>query len=337
MKRIVECIPNISEGRDLDLVWAIADRIAKVKGVKVLDIDPGFDANRTVITFAGTPDAVSKASFITVKEASELIDMRTHHGEHPRIGACDVLPFVPISGISMEETVALSRRVAKRIGTELDIPVYCYENSAFSALKRDLASCRAGEYEGLEDKLNNPIWKPDYGPDKFNAKSGATVVGARNFLVAFNVNLDTGSLKIAEEIAKNIRESGKVISMDNGEKVRIPGRLKNVKAIGWYMEQYKRAQVSMNLTNIDVTPVHIAYNEVVKLASEHGVKVTGSELVGMVPLRALMDAGRFFGNSGEIPENELVNIAVERLGLDDIRPFEPQEKILEYSLMRYFR
>jgi glutamate formiminotransferase/formiminotetrahydrofolate cyclodeaminase len=336
MKRIVECVPNFSEGRDLNVVWAIADRIAEVKGVKILDVDPGFDANRTVITFAGTPDAVSKASFIAVKEASELIDMTTQHGEHPRIGACDVLPFVPISGITMEETVALSRRVAKRIGTKLNIPVYCYEDSAFSALKRNLASCRAGEYEGLEDKMNDPKWKPDYGPNIFNAKSGATVVGARNFLVAFNVNLDTDSVKIAKEIAKNIRESGKIITAGNGEKIRVPGKLKNVKAIGWYMEQYKRVQVSMNLTNINVTPIHIAYNEVVELASEYGVRVTGSELVGMVPLKALTDAGKFYVNDVEIPENELINIAIERLGLDDIRPFEAHEKILEYSLMYYF-
>ncbi len=333
MKRIIECIPNFSEGRDLDVIWAIADRIAEVKGVKLLDVDPGFDANRTVITFAGNPEAVSKASFVAVQTASELIDMTVHHGEHPRIGACDVIPFVPISGISMEDTVALSRRVAKRIGARLNIPVYCYEESAYSALRRNLASCRSGEYEGLPDKLKDPRWKPDFGQADFNARSGATVVGARNFLVAFNVNLSTDNVKIAKEIAKDIRESGKIVTTVEGEKKRIPGKLKNVKAMGWYMDQYKRVQVSMNLTNINVTPLHVVFQEVVDSASEYGVEVTGSELVGMIPLKALTDAGKFFGDSDDSPEYELVDIAVKYLGLDDIRPFDAHEKILEYSMI----
>ena len=333
MKRIVECVPNFSEGRDHDVIWAIADKIAAVKGVKLLDVDPSFDANRTVITFAGTPDAVTRAAFVAAKEASELIDMSAHHGEHPRIGACDVLPFIPISGITMEETVNISRHVAKRIGVRLNIPVYCYEESAYSALRRNLANCRAGEYEGLPEKLNDPKWQPDFGPAIFNVKSGATVVGARNSLVAYNINLKTDSVKIAKNIAKDIRESGKIITMDNGEKKRIQGRLKHVKAIGWYLEQYKIAQVSMNLTNINITPLHAVFQEVIKAASEFGVEVTGSELVGMIPLKALTDAGKFYLKKSDVPEHELVDIAVRKLGLNDIRPFDAHEKILEYSLM----
>ncbi len=346
-QKIIECIPNFSEGRDMQIIRQITDVIQSVEGVMLLDIDPGKDTNRTVVTFVGSPDAVSEAAFLSVKKASELIDMSKHHGEHPRMGATDVCPFVPVSGVTMEETVAVARKVAGRIGAELGIPVYCYENAAFKEERRNLASCRSGEYEGLKIKLTDPEWKPDFGPAIFNERSGATAVGARDFLVAFNVNLNTTSLRRANAIAYDVREkgrplrdgdplTGKIVKNESGENIMIPGSLKSVKAIGWYIEEYGIAQISMNLTNISVTPVHIAFDEVCRKAETRGVRVTGSELVGLIPLRSMLDAGRYFLNKQErstgVSDEELIKIAVRSLGLNDIHQFKPEEKIIEYVM-----
>jgi glutamate formiminotransferase/formiminotetrahydrofolate cyclodeaminase len=325
----------------------ITDIIESIDGIKLLDVDPGKDTNRTVVTFAGSPDAVAEASFRSVKKASELIDMTKHHGAHPRMGATDVCPFIPVSGISMEETVILAQKVAERIGNELGIPVYCYENAATNPERRNLANCRSGEYEGLRKKLSDPVWKPDFGPSEFNERSGATAVGARDFLVAFNVNLNTTSTRRANAIAYDVREkgrparegntaTGKVVRDENGEKVMIPGSLKSVKAIGWYIEEYGIAQISMNLTNIAVTPVHIAFDEVCRKAEARGVRVTGSELVGLIPLKALLDAGRYYlakqQRSTGVSDDELIRIAVRSMGLNDIHPFKPEEKIIEFVI-----
>ena len=346
-KQIVECVPNFSEGRDMGIIKQITDVIESVDGVKLLDVDPGKDTNRTVVTFAGSPDAVAEASFRSVKKASELIDMTKHHGAHPRMGATDVCPFIPVSGISMEETIVLAQKVAERIGNELGIPVYCYENAATNPERRNLANCRSGEYEGLRKKLSDPVWKPDFGPSEFNERSGATAVGARDFLVAFNVNLNTTSTRRANAIAYDVREkgrparegntaTGKVVRDENGEKVMIPGSLKSVKAIGWYIEEYGIAQISMNLTNIAVTPVHIAFDEVCRKAEARGVRVTGSELVGLIPLKALLDAGRYYlakqQRSTGVSDDELIRIAVRSMGLNDIHPFKPEEKIIEFVI-----
>jgi glutamate formiminotransferase / formiminotetrahydrofolate cyclodeaminase len=346
-KKIIECVPNFSEGRDMEIIKQITDVIESVEEVKLLDVDPGKDTNRTVVTFVGSPEAVSEAAFLSVKKASELIDMSKHHGAHPRMGATDVCPFVPVSGITMEEAVIYAQQVAARIGNELKIPVYCYENAALKEERKNLASCRSGEYEGLKDKLSNPIWKPDFGPAVFNARSGATAVGARDFLVAFNVNLNTTSTRRANAIAYDVREkgrpkregdpvTGKIVKDANGEKVMIPGSLKSVKAIGWYIEEYGIAQISMNLTNISVTPVHIAFDEVCKKADARGVRVTGSELVGLIPLKSLLDAGRYFlekqKRSTGISDNELIKIAIRSMGLNDIHEFKPAEKIIEYVM-----
>ncbi|HNW56401.1 MAG TPA: glutamate formimidoyltransferase [Bacteroidales bacterium] len=335
-KQIIECVPNFSEGRDLEIIKQITDVIESVKGVKLLDVDPGKDTNRTVVTFVGYPDAVAEAAFLAVKTASEIIDMSKHHGAHPRMGATDVLPFVPVSGISMEETVVYARKVARRVGEELNISVYCYENAAFEEKRKNLADCRAGEYEGLKMKLADPAWKPDFGPDVFNDKAGATAVGARDFLVAYNVNLNTTSTRRANAIAFDVREKGRTIKNEKGEKVHIPGSLKSVKAIGWYIEEYGVAQISMNLTNISVAPVHIAFDEVCKKAEARGVRVTGSELVGLVPLKAILDAGRYFlekqQRSTGISDGELIKIAVKSLGLNDVHPFNPEEKIIEFVM-----
>ncbi|MBI5010201.1 MAG: glutamate formimidoyltransferase [Bacteroidia bacterium] len=346
-KRIIECVPNFSEGRDMGIIKQITNVIESVTGVKLLDVDPGKDTNRTVVTFVGDPDSVIEAAFSSVKKAAELIDMSKHQGAHPRMGATDVCPLVPVSGITMEETVIYARRLAERIGNELGIPVYCYENAAFAPERRNLASCRAGEYEGLPKKLSDPEWKPDFGPAKFNKRSGATAVGARDFLVAFNVNLNTTSVRRANAIAYDVREkgrparegnplTGKIKKDENGETVMIPGSLKSVKAIGWFIEEYGIAQISMNLTNISVTPVHIAFDEVCRKAEARGVRVTGSELVGLIPLKSLLDAGKYFLNkqkrSSGVSDEELIKIAVRSMGLNDIHQFRPEEKIIEYVM-----
>ena len=346
-KKIIECVPNFSEGRDMEIIRQITDAIESVEGVKLLDVDPGKDTNRTVVTFVGSPEAVSEAAFRSVKKASEVIDMSKHHGAHPRMGATDVCPFIPVSGITMEETVSIAQDVAERIGNELGIPVYCYENAAIKPERRNLANCRSGEYEGLRKKLGDPDWRPDFGPSVFNERSGATAVGARDFLVAFNVNLNTTSTRRANAIAYDIREkgrpkregdpvTGKILKDENGEKIMIPGSLKSVKAIGWFIEEYGIAQISMNLTNISVTPVHFAFDEVCRKADIRGVRVTGSELVGLIPLKSLLDAGRYFlvkqQLSSGVSDDELIKIAVKSMGLNDIHPFNPEEKIIEFVM-----
>jgi len=346
-KKIIECVPNFSEGRDMIKINQITDAIESVPGIKLLDVDPGKDTNRTVVTFVGSPEAVSEAAFRAVKKASEVIDMSKHHGEHPRMGATDVCPFVPVSGISMEETILIARKVAERIGVELCIPVYCYENAAFTEERRNLANCRSGEYEGLSKKLAEPAWKPDFGPAVFNELSGATAVGARDFLIAFNVNLNTTSTRRANAIAYDVREkgrpvregnsvTGKIVRDENGEPLMIPGALKSVKAIGWFIKEYGIAQISMNLTNISVTPVHIAFDEVCKKADARGVRVTGSELIGLIPLKSLLDAGRYFlakqQRSGGVSDDELIKIAIRSMGLNDIHQFRPEEKIIEFVM-----
>jgi len=335
-QRIIECVPNFSEGRDMSVIKQITDVVESVEGVKLLDVDPGKDTNRTVVTFVGNPEAVSEAAFRAVKKASEVIDMSRHHGEHPRMGATDVCPFIPVSGITMDEVVIYARKVAERIGKELTIPVYCYENAAFEEKRRNLARCREGEYEGLNKKLADPAWKPDFGPATFNERSGATAVGARDFLVAFNVNLNTTSVRRANAIAYDVREKGRTIEDKSGKKINVPGTLKSVKAIGWYMEEYGIAQISMNLTNISVTPVHIAFDEVCRKADARGVRVTGSELVGLIPLKAMLDAGRYFLEKQQrsigVSDDELIKIAVKSMGLNDIHPFNPEEKIIEYVM-----
>lgn len=335
-KRIIECVPNFSEGRDMGIIKQITDVIESVEGVRLLDVDPGRDTNRTVVTFVGDPEAVVEAAFRGVRKASELIDMSKHHGEHPRMGATDVCPLVPVSGITMEETVVYARRLARMIGEELSIPVYCYENAALEEKRRNLANCRAGEYEGLRKKLADPEWKPDFGPAVFNERSGATAVGARDFLVAFNINLNTTSTRRANAIAFDVREKGRMVKGENGEMANIPGTLKCVKAIGWYIKEYGIAQISMNLTNISVTPVHIAFDEVCRKADARGIRVTGSELVGLIPLKSMLDAGRYFLEKQErstgVSDEELVKIAVKSLGLSDISKFNPGEKIIEYVI-----
>ncbi len=347
MKQLIECVPNFSEGRDMSIIKQITNEIETVDGVKLLDVDPGAATNRTVVTFVGTPDEVIEAAFRAVKKASEVIDMSKHKGEHPRMGATDVCPLVPVAGITMEETVEYARKLAKRIGEELEIPVYCYENAAFTEERRNLANCRSGEYEGMQEKLTDPHWKPDFGPAKFNAKAGVTAVGARDFLVAFNVNLNTTSTRRANSVAFDVRErgrakregdpvTGKIVKDKNGNTVMIPGSLKCVKGIGWFIEEYGIAQISMNLTNISITPVHIAFDETCRKAEERGIRVTGSELVGLIPLQAMLDAGKYFlgkqKRSVGVSEKELLKIAAKSMGLDDLKPFNPKEKIIEYML-----
>jgi glutamate formiminotransferase/formiminotetrahydrofolate cyclodeaminase len=347
MKQIIECVPNFSEGRDMGVIGQITDEIEAVEGVKLLDVDPGKATNRTVVTFVGEPERVAEAAFRAVRKATSLIDMSRHKGEHPRFGATDVCPLVPVSNISMEETVEYARKLAERIGDELEIPVYCYESAAFSEKRRNLAEVRSGEYEGLKDKLADAEWKPDFGPASFNPATGATAVGARDFLVAYNINLNTTSTRRANAIAFDVRERGRVKRKSNpltgeivkdsdGNAVMIPGSLKAVKAIGWYIEEYGIAQISMNLTNISVTPVHVAFDEVFKRAEARGVRVSGSELVGLIPLGAMLDAGRYFlrkqKRSMGVSDAELIKIAVKSMGLDDLYPFKPEEKIIEYMI-----
>ena len=334
MLPIVECVPNFSEGRDTGVIERIADAIRSVQGVKVLHIDSGAAANRTVITFAGTPDEVCEAAFRASATAQELIDMRQHHGEHPRQGATDVLPLIPVSGITLEECATMARNLARRMTGELGIPCYCYEAAAFRPERTNLAECRSGEYESLPGKMADPARRPDFGPDTYNetvARSGATCVGARNFLIAVNFNLDTTSTDIATEIARDVRQKGRKTIVD-GTPVWIPGTLRGCKAIGWYIEEYGIAQVSMNITDIDATPLHVAFEEVCRAASARGVKVTGTEIIGLVPKRVLTDAGRFYLNGLQADEEELIRIAIERMALDDLCPFDPRAKVLEYLL-----
>ncbi len=350
MNQLIECVPNFSEGRDMSIIKQITDQIETVDGVKLLNVDPGAATNRTVVTMVGTPDEVLEAAIRAIKKASELIDMRKHKGEHPRFGATDVCPLVPVSNITMEETVEYAHKLAKRIGEELKIPIYCYENAASNEKRRDLAYCRSGEYEALKDKLSKPEWKPDFGPAEFNdnvAKTGVTAVSARDFLVAFNINLNTTSTRRANAIAFDVRENGrkkrtgnpitgKIVKDEKGNEVCIPGSLKCVKGIGWFIEEFGVAQISMNLTNISVTPVHIAFDEVCKKATDRGVRATGSELVGLISLNAMIDAGKYFlkkqKRSTGISDKELIKIAVKSMGLDDLYKFKPEEKIIEYVL-----
>ncbi len=347
MKKILECVPNFSEGRDVEVIARITAAVEAVEGVQLLDVDPGKATHRTVVTFVGEPEAVVEAAFQAIRQAAQLIDMSRHSGEHPRMGATDVCPLVPVSGISMEEAVEWANRLAKRVGEELGIPVYLYEAAATRPERRNLAVIRAGEYEALPEKLADPAWKPDFGPARFNARSGATVIGARDFLVAYNVNLNTTSVRRANSVAFDVREQGRVLREgdpvagpvrkdEHGEPLRQAGACKAVKAIGWYIEEYGIAQVSMNLTDIHVTPLHVAFEECCKSAEARGMRVTGSELVGMVPLRVLLDAGRYFlrkqRRSTGVSEEELLRIAVRSLGLDDLAPFDPQQKVIEYKL-----
>lgn len=344
MTPIIECVPNFSEGRDTHLIQQITGRVEAVEGVRLLNVDPGRATNRTVVTFVGEPEAVVEAAFQAIRAAGELIDMSHHHGEHPRMGATDVCPLVPIRGISMEETAEYARRLGERVGGELGIPVYLYEAAQPRPERRNLAVIRAGEYEGLADKLKDPAWQPDFGPARFDARRGATAVGARDFLIAYNVNLNTTSTRRANAVAFDVREAGRIkhdgrfnpVLDESGEPIRVPGSLESVKAIGWFIEEYGIAQVSMNLTNIRVTPLHIAFDEVCRCAEARGLRVTGSELVGLLPLQCLLDAGRYFlekqQRSTGVAESELVKIAVRSLGLDELAPFRPEERVIEYLL-----
>ncbi len=350
MKKLIECVPNFSEGRDMAVIKQITDEVEKIDGVKLLDVDPGYSTNRTVVTFVGTPDEVVEAAFRAVKKAQELIDMRRHKGDHPRFGATDVCPLVPISGVTMEEVAEYARKLGRRIGDELGIPVYLYENAATEEKRRNLANCREGEYEGLKDKVYSTDWKPDFGPAEFNdsvARSGAVAVGARDFLIAVNFNLNTTSTRRANAIAYDVREkgrpkregnpiTGKIVTDEAGEPVMIPGTLKGTKAIGWFIAEYGIAQVSMNITNLAQTPLHIAFDEVSEKARTRGLRVTGLEIVGLVPKKAIIDAGKYYlakqGRSLGVTESEIVKIAVKSMGLDDLKPFDPNEKIIEYVL-----
>ena len=347
MKQLIECVPNYSEGRDEKIIRQITDAITGVEGIKLLNVDPGKATNRTVVTFVGEPEQVVEAAFQGAKMAAQLIDMSKHRGEHPRFGATDVCPLIPIVNITMEETVFYARKLAKRIGEELGISVYCYEFAAASQSRMSLANCRAGEYEGLKEKLAQPEWKPDFGPAELNERSGATAVGARNFLIAYNVNLNTTSVRRANSIAFDVREAGrvvregdpvtgKIVNDENGEPMRIPGTLRKVRAIGWYIQEYGIAQISMNLTDITVTSMHQAFNEVVEKARDRGIRVTGSELIGVIPLQAMLDAGKYFlkkqQRSVGIPDEEIIKIAVRSLGLNELTPFDPKKRIIEYLI-----
>jgi glutamate formiminotransferase/formiminotetrahydrofolate cyclodeaminase len=344
MSQLLECVPNFSEGRDPAVIRQITDAIGFVDGVKLLNVDPGKATNRTVVTFVGAPVAVIEAAFRAIKKAGEVIDMSRHTGEHPRMGATDVCPLIPVAGISMEETAECARRLAERVGRELTLPVYLYEYAQPNPARRNLSVIRAGEYEGLARKIRQPEWTPDFGPAEFDAKRGATVIGARDFLVAYNVNLNTTSTRRANAVAFDVRETGRpkkdargnVVQDAQGQPVSIPGSLKSVKAIGWFIEEYGIAQVSMNLTHLAVTPVHAAFDEVCRAAHARGLRVTGSELVGLVPLQSLLEAGRYFlrkqQRSVGVSEQELIKIAVRSLGLNDLAPFKPEERVIEYLL-----
>ena len=348
-KKIIECVPNFSEGRDMNIINQITAEIKNTDGVKLLDVDPGATTNRTVVTFAGEPDAVVEAAFKAVKKATELIDMSKHKGAHPRFGATDVCPLVPVANITMQEVIEYANKLGKRIGDELGIPVYLYEFAAKSDDRRNLANVRAGEYEGLEKKLKDPLWQPDFGPAKFLPKTGAIAVGARNFLVAINYNLNTTSVRRANAIAFDVREKGRpmrkgnpitgeIVKDENGNTIYIPGTLKATKAIGWFIEEYGIAQVSMNITDISVTPVHIAFDEVSEKARLRGIRVTGAEIVGLIPKSVLIDAGKYFlkkqQRSTGVSEDELIKIAVKSMGLDDLKPFDAQNKVIEFLLAK---
>jgi glutamate formiminotransferase/formiminotetrahydrofolate cyclodeaminase len=341
--RLVECVPNFSEGRDAAKIERITNEIRATEGVRLIDVDPGKDTNRTVVTFIGTPEGALEAAFKAIAKAAEVIDMRTHSGAHARMGATDVCPFVPVSGVTMNDCSALARSLGARVGSELGIPVYLYEEAASRPERRNLANIRQGEYEGLAEKLKDPDWKPDFGPAEFNPASGATVIGAREFLIAYNVNLNTRDVRIAREIAFEIREkgrakrdpSGAIMKNELGETVFAPGKFRACKAVGWYMEDFGRAQISMNLVNYRVTPPHLVFDECVKLAETHGARVTGSELVGLVPLEAMLQAGRHYlakqKRTTGVPESELIHIAALSMGMSDLYPFEPEKKIIEYQ------
>src|SRR5881396_1547097 len=347
MQKLIECVPNFSEGRDQNLIRQITDMIESVDGVSLLDVDPGASTNRTVVTFVGGPDAAVEAAFRAIKKASELIDMHKHKGAHPRMGATDVCPFIPVSNVIWEEAIACANRLGKRVGDELKIPVYLYEKAAKNESRSNLSVIRAGEYEGFFKKIRQPEWKPDFGPAVFNGKSGATVIGVRDFLVAYNVNLNTKSVRRANSVAFDVREQGRVQTEDGtpggksvldakGEPVRNPGMLKHVKAIGWFVKEYGIAQVSMNLTNIEETPLHAAFNACVKTAAKRGLRVTGSEIVGMVPKKCLVDAGRYFLRkqrwSEGVSEEELIDMAIRSMGLGELKPFDPKEKVIEFKI-----
>jgi len=345
--QLIECVPNFSEGNDMNIIKQITNEIESVEGVKLLNVDPGKATNRTVVTFVGNPQAVIDAAFLAIKKASELIDMSKHKGEHPRMGATDVCPLIPIAGISMEETAAYAKKLGERVGKELGIAIYLYEAAQVDKKRNNLSLIRAGEYEGFFKKIILPEWKPDFGPAEHSVKAGSTVIGARDFLVAYNINLNTTSTRRANSIAFDVREAGrvkrdgnpvtgKIVTDDKGTPVNIPGSLKSVKAIGWYIEEYGIAQISMNLTNINITSVHKAFDEVCSKANERGIRVTGSELVGLVPLQSMLDAGKYFlekqNRSTGVSEKELIKIAVKSLGLDELSLFKPEERIIEYLL-----
>lgn len=350
IKQLIECVPNFSEGRDMNVINQITDEIRNSAGVRLLDVDPGEATNRTVVTFVGEPDAVMEAAFRAVRKASQLIDMRQHHGAHPRSGATDVLPLVPVAGITLEECAELARKLAKRLADELEIPCYCYEAAALKPERKNLAVVRRGEYEAISERINDPAEAPDFGARPFDegvARTGCTNVGARDFLIAVNYNLNTTSTRRANAIAFDVREkgrparegnpiTGKVKLDENGKKIMIPGTLKGTKGIGWYIEEYGIAQVSMNITNINVTPLHVAFDEVCRCAQNRGVRVTGTEIVGLVPERTLLEAGRYFlekqQRSTGIPKEDIINIAIKSLGLSDLKPFNPREKVIEYLL-----
>src|SRR5438552_1483197 len=347
MQKLIECVPNFSEGRDPNIIRPITDAIESVDGVSLLDVDPGASTNRTVVTFVGNPDAAVEAAFRAIQKAAELIDMRKHKGAHPRMGATDVCPFIPVSNVTWEEAIECANRLGRRVGEELKIPVYLYEKAAKTKARSNLSVIRAGEYEGFFEKIKQPEWRPDFGSAVFNEKSGATVIGVRDFLVAYNVNLNTKSVRRATSVAFDVREQGRVKTEDgtpsgkpvldaNGEPVRIPGTLKHVKAIGWFVKEYGIAQVSINLTNIEETPLHVAFDACVEAAAKRGLRVTGSEIVGMVPKKSLVDAGRYFLRkqrwSEGVSEEELIDIAIRSMGLSELKRFEPQEKVIELKI-----
>ena len=336
MQKIIECVPNFSEGRDLNIIRQITDVIESVEGIKLLNVDPGKGTNRTVVTFVGNENEVVEAAFRAIKKAGDLIDMRKHSGAHPRFGATDVCPFIPIANATMEDCIACAKKLGERVGKELNQPVYLYEYAASAPHRKNLASVRAGEYEGIAQKITLPDWKPDFGPAQFNEQTGNIAIGARDFLVAYNVNLNTTSTRRANSVAFDVREQGRKTKNEKGEEVHQPGACKAVKGIGWFIPEYGVAQVSMNLTNINITPVHIAFDECVKSAYNRGMRVTGSELIGLMPLKAILDAGKYFlekqQRSTGVSEDELIKIAVKSMGLDELVPFEPRKRIIEYML-----